>query len=584
MSFLAVFNADGAPVDGKMIGATDERENILSPSCQIALRWRVPDSDPEWRDARHAVELDGQFWLLGRIRLDRRAELCSLLGVSEADSDALLCLKAYADWGENCVERLYGDFCFVIWDERRRRLFCARDQLGVRPLFHACAGATWLVGDSLDVVARQSGLTHELDDFWIADFLTGPYCLDIDRTVYKHVKRLAPAHMLAVSRDGGVVRKYWTLDLREPIFYRRTSQYIDHFHHVLARAIKDRLPAVDPVGVSMSGGLDSTTLAAKAVEVAGDASRVVAFTHVFERLIPDEEAHFSALVAKRLGIAHKIFAVDNHIEVQWSDLFAPAQEPGGPSVRRSDRGAADSEMARRAKVWFFGEGPDNALTFEWRAHLRWLASRRDWLRLISTIGQYIRGKEMREWLMTIKNLRSPPQPMNAVPWTRIPEWVDRGFIENLGLAARAENAMNRLGRSDSWRPGAVASFASPIWQAYFELFDPVLSGSSLDARHPYADLEVLTFMLRTPPIPWGRRKRLIREAMKGVLPGDVLARDKAPLVADSRSKIERKSKPPPLSIDSTLRKFIDPAKLPDKTIEASALDKIYALDAWLKGR
>lgn len=580
MSFLAVFNAAGAPVDGEMIGAADECRTIVSPSRQIVLTWRLPVADQETKDARHAVEFNGQMHLLGRIRLDRRDELSSLLGASEADSDARLCLKAYADWGEDCVERLYGDFCFVIWDEGRRRLFGARDQLGVRPLFHARAGANWFVGNSLDVVARQSGLTHDLDDFWIADFLTGPYCLDIDRTVYKHVKRLAPAHLLAVSQDGGVIRKYWTLDPKEPIFYRHPSQYIDHFHQVLARAIKDRLPDAGRVGVSMSGGLDSTTLAAKAVEVAGDASRVVAFTNVFERLIPDEEAHFSALVAKRLGIAHRIFPVDNQIESQSSDLFAFSQEPGGPPVRRS---AAELEMALHAKVWFYGEGPDNALTFEWRAHLRWLARRRDWPRLVSTVGEYFRGKEMREWRMTIEILRSPASPTKALPWTRFPEWLDRGLIENLGLVARAENALGRLNVENCWRPNAFASFASPIWQAYYEQFDPALSGSSLDARHPYADLEVLTFMLRTPPIPWGRRKRLIREAMKDLLPGDVLRRDKAPLVADPHRALGG-SEPSPLSIESTLRKFIDPAKLPDRTVETGSLDKICALDAWLKGR
>lgn len=590
MSFLAVFNADGTPIDGETIGlmpAKAERHlKLLGPSRQIALLWTAPDAELEDRDARHAVELDGRFWLVGRIRLDRRGELCSLLGAPEKESDALLCLRAYAHWGERCVERLYGDFCFVLWDERRRQLFCARDQLGVRPLFHACADGSWFIGDSLDAVAGASGLTGELDDFWIADFLTGPFCLDVDRTVYEHVKRLAPAHTLTVSRDGGAVKKYWSLDLKEPIFYRRPSRYIEHFHHVLARAIEDRLPAAGRVGISMSGGLDSTTLAAKAVGVTGDASRVVAFTNVFERLIPDEEAHFSALVARRLGISHQLRAADDGYELQPNDLTVPVQEPGGPSVHRTNRRAVETEMASRAKVWLHGEGPDNALTFEWRAHLRWLARRRDWLRLLGAVGRYFRGKEAREWLMTVTHLRSSPQQgTNAVPWARFPDWLDREFAERLGLAARAASAMNRLRQNESWRPGAMASFTSPIWQTYFEYFDPVLSGSSLDVRHPYTDLEVLTFMLRTPPIPWGRRKRLIRDAMRGVLPEEVLARDKAPLTVDPRSKVERKEPFPPLSIDPALRRFIDPTKLPDAAaFGIEPLDKIRALDAWLRDR
>src|SRR5690554_913470 len=119
MGFLAIFNANGAPTDAKTAGPTqgaaDKGRNVLSPSRQVALRWRASDADLEWKDARHAVELDGQFWLLGRIRLDRRGDLCACLGASEEDSDALLYLKAYAHWGEGCVERLYGDFCFVLW-------------------------------------------------------------------------------------------------------------------------------------------------------------------------------------------------------------------------------------------------------------------------------------------------------------------------------------------------------------------------------------------------------------------------------------------------------------------------------------
>ena len=133
----------------------------------------------------------------------------------------------------------------------------------------------------------------------------------------------------------------------------------------------------------------------------------------------------------------------------------------------------------------------------------------------------------------------------------------------------------------------MASFTSPIWQMYFEHFDPALSGTSLDFRHPYADLEVLSFMLCTPPIPWGRRKQLIREAMRGRLPDEVLARDKAPLTVDRNTRVVRKTPLPPLSINPALRRFIDPTRLPDDSAGKSGidpLDKIRTLDAWLKSR
>jgi asparagine synthase (glutamine-hydrolysing) len=591
MSFLAVFNSDGAPVEDERIRMQHEElqrnVKLFGPTRHTALMWGDPDTDLDDRDVRHAVELDERFWLLGRIRLDERDDLCAVLSASETEPDALLCVRAYARWGQNCVDHLRGDFCFALWDEVRQTLFCARDHFGVRPMFYGRVKNSWLVSDSLDNVARCSGLTRELDDLWIADFLINGYCVDFDRTVYKDIKRLAPAHTLFASRSGGsAVKRYWTLELDEPIAYRHKSEYLDHFHEVLACAVKDRLPQ-GRVGIAMSGGLDSTTLAAKAVEVTGDASRVVAYTNYFDHLIPDEEQHFSALVAKKLKIAHTIRAVDDGYDPRLSDLDIQPQEPGGPSMRNTFRRAVEAEMASQAKVWFYGEGPDNALTFEWQSYLRWLSARRDWMRLGNAVAQYVRGKELREWPITIKKLIPRRREAVTISQPGIPQWIHKNLVARLDLGARAHGSMDLRRQTRHWRPRAIASFTSANWQSYLESHDSAISGTSLDCRHPFLDLRVLTFLLRTPPIPWARRKRLIREAMRGVLPEQVVTRDKAPLVADPCMKVVQKTPLSPLSIGETLCRFVDPAKLPDGSDLQSGVDplaKLRALDIWLRGR
>ena len=426
MSFFAVFNSDGAPVDSERIRAQHDEVlrnvKLLGPSRQTALMWADPDTDLEDKDVRHAVGLDERFWLLGRVRLDGRDELCAVLSASETEPDVLLCLRAYARWGENCVDHLRGDFCFALWDEVRQILFCARDQLGVRPMFYGRVKNSWSVSDSLDAVACYSGSTSDLDDFWIADFLINGYCVDFDRTVYKNIKRLAPAHTLVASQGDSAVKRYWTLQLDEPIAYRHKSKYLDHFHEVLACAVKDRLPR-GRVGIAMSGGLNSTTLAAKALEVTGDASRVVAYTNYFDHLIPDEEQHFSALVAKKLKLAHTLRAVDDSYYPQLSDLDIQPQEPGGPSMEGSFRRVIETEMASQAKVWFYGEGPDNALTFEWQSYLRWLTNRRDWMRLGGAVARYVRDKEAREWLMTVKKLNPRRREAETISQPGFPQWI-----------------------------------------------------------------------------------------------------------------------------------------------------------------
>ena len=590
MTFFVVFNSDGAPVDSERIRAryheVPRNVRLLGPTRQIALMWADPDTDLGSKDVRHPVEVDRRLWLLGRIRIDGREGLSAALSASETESDALLCLRAYIRWGENCVGHLRGDFCFVLWDEVRHMLFCARDQLGVRPMFYARIKNSWVVSDSLDTVACYSGLTGDLDDLWIADFLTKGYCVDFDRSVYKHIKRLAPAHALVGSLGDSAPKRYWALEVDEPIVYRRRSNYLDHFHEVLSRAVEDRLPP-GRVGIAMSGGLDSTTLAAKTLEVTGDASRVVAYTKYFDHLMPDDEPYFSALVARKLKLAHTLRAVDDVYDPQLFDLEIQPQEPEGSSMRSSFRRSVEAEMVSQAKVWFYGEGPDNALTFEWRPYLRWLINRRDWIRLGGAIAQYLRGKEAREWLMTVENMSTRRRDTETISQPGFPQWLHKDLVERFDLAARAQSSADRRRQTHPWRPRAIATFRNIMLQSYLEAHDTAISGTYLDCRHPFLDLRVLTFMLRTPPIPWGRRKRLIREAMRGVLPEEVLARDKAPLVADSRTKVVRKTPLSPLSIDETLHRFVDPAKLPAESHLQSGTDplaRLLALDSWLKSR
>ena len=250
MSFLVLFNSDSAPVDLGRLGRrpTEIADNIqvLGRARQVALIGSPSEPLRPGSDATQRAVLDARFWLIGRVRLDAREELCATIsrghGAFENCSDAVTCLRAYAIWGDRCLEHLRGDFCFAVWDEDRQRLFCGRDQLGVRPLFYAMQGSSWLVSDSLQLITAEATISGDLDDYWIADFLTTGFCIDLDRTVYKQVKRLPPAHTLSVCARGCAVQKYWTLEIQDPIYYTRPRNYVEHFQEVLALAIKDRLP------------------------------------------------------------------------------------------------------------------------------------------------------------------------------------------------------------------------------------------------------------------------------------------------------------------------------------------------------
>jgi asparagine synthase (glutamine-hydrolysing) len=588
MSFLVVFNSDYAPIGRERLDAEIASKNVqvLGKERQVAFIGSQTGSE-RGEDATRCEKLDRRFWLIGRIRLDARDELCSIVsgsqGALEDQSDALICLRAYARWGDRCLEYLRGDFCFVLWDEERQRLFCGRDQLGVRPLFYTRRANNWLISDSLDAIVTEVSLTGDLDNYWLADFLISGFCKDLDRTVYKHVKRLPPAHFLSVDARSGSVQKYWVLEIHDPIYYPRPSDYVERFQEVVTLAIRDRLPQ-DRVGISMSGGLDSSTLAALALRATGDASRVVAHTRHFERLMADEEAYFSPLVANRLGVRLALRAIDNvWYDPQWHkrELWTP--EPNSSIVRAAPERIIAAEMAKLAQVWFYGEGPDNALTFEWYPYLRWLFKKADWRHFGEAVVQYLLSKQAREWGATIDGCLKRWPTSERKPQLSLPQWLDEEFIEELQLVGRSPHLLKN---NHPWHPRAVASFTGSLWPHFLEQLDPLISGSSLVWRHPYLDLRVLTFLLSVPPIPWARRKLLIRKAMRDFLPEEILSRDKAPLSGNPVATVLEKQGLPDLALEGPILRYVNRNKLP-KTPDASVISqliRVYALDSWLNSR
>ena len=578
MSFLVIFSQDAALAAGSLEYRPAEA-HVLYSSDNVAFLVSVDQELP----ARvvYASCKDDRVFLVGRIRLDDRKALSEKLGIEATWTDDILCLRSYVRWGERCTEHIKGDFCFVIWDMDRHTLLCARDHLGIRPLFYSICGRCLVVSDSLEAI-RQQTLVSGLDDCWIVDFLTQGYSQEFHRSVYKDIRRVPPAHVLKVSPDGFQLRRYWRLELNSPLFFSDCRSYVDLFNELLACSIKDRLPQ-GVVGIQMSGGLDSTTLAAKTVEIFGSPDQVVAETRYFKDLIEDKEARISSIVAAQLSIRHFLTPVDDTFyDRLWSTREISSPEPTLAIITMGPQRSFTIEMAKQASVWFYGEGPDNALVFEWRAYLNWLLKKKDWKRFGEALILGGRVKPMREWPISFKNhvLRLWDKKVS-------PRWIQ----PELSARRRAEIAeLTNLSdefnaAAKSWHPRALRSFSDPIWQDFLEGFDCAISGTQLDWRHPYLDIRLLNFMLSVPPIPWARRKLLIRQAMKGMLPEEVLLREKTPLAEDPCAKIILKEGLPAVALSKDTRRYVEEAMLPNppkNPSEVYDLLRVRILDYWLK--
>lgn len=572
--FAALLSIGQEPIDVRQLGGEPSGLKVLGRARRAAFI-AGPGSTFD--------SLDERYWIVGRLRLDAREELRARLGAVPTVSDARLCLQAYEKWGETFTDYLAGDFAFVLWDDERQCLLGVRDRLGVRTLFHARSADAWLISDSLDWLAARDAGDRPLDDYWIADFLVLGVSREFERTVYRDIKRLAPAHLLKLGEGGLSLRRYWQLDIAEPIYLRGAQAYHERFRELLSRAMADRLPP-GRVGIAMSGGVDSTALAATAVEVTGDPSRIVAECEHYERLMHIREDHYASLAARHLGIELRIRPADDIAhDPQWRSRDLQSAEPSVALLNARNIQRVGREMAALAPVWLDGEGPDNALTLERNAYLGWL-KRRSWPRLAQALVQYAAAKGTLGWVQTIGRHTGLKREAELEPVDILPAWLKHDFADRLKLTERQEALGLGGDPSHPWHPTAFASFTSPIWQAYFDdhAFEEALGG--FEWRYPYLDLRVLEFMLSVPPVPWGWKKRLVREAMRGRLPAEVLARKKTPLSCYPEVATMRAIGLPALPERHNVSRYVDPNFLPQRAASDPDLALslgVHALDHWL---
>jgi asparagine synthase (glutamine-hydrolysing) len=587
---IAVVRTDGAPVDASDLGPMMTALRVRGPDacgteCQGAVglghAWLRTGDGPI--DQRQPLTLDGTTWIVADGRVDARSALAGKLCLDPSRPlggipDAELILRAYLAWGERSVERLVGDFAFAIWDGAARRLFCARDHLGIKPLYYATVGEWLLVSSAIEPIRRHSAVGDRLDDQAIADYLLFGHNADHAATAFHDVRRVPPAHTLEWSCGGIRLRRYWQLPIEDPI-YLRDEEYLEELRALLRQAVSDRLRA-PAVGIFLSGGLDSTTLAAMAATELPRTS-IRGFTIAYESLIADAEPEAAALAARELEIEARRVVADR--PAGWPEpLIGNAPEPFvaliETPVMRCYR-----EMARFSPVALYGEGPDNALFYDWRPYLSYMRRSARWSRLAADALQFVSHHKQFPLVRAIRHrLLTSTAAGSEVPL--IPRWMSPDLVARLNLRHRWALVMGPLPSQHAIRPTAYASLLMPLWHTIFDSLDPAYTGASLEVRYPYLDIRVLQFLLKVPAVPWCRDKHLLRLAMKGILPDAIRLRRKTPLAGGPEYERVRRYGLPPLRSTPRLRAFGAPELLGGDAPgpeEAGANVRFVVLSHWL---
>ena len=480
--------------------------------------------------------------LQANARIDDRAD--------ESLTDDELILDAYETWGEDCVQHLIGDFAFAIWDERKQQLFGARDHFGVKPFFYTHIDRQFGFSSSLNELRRNPHVSNTLNEIAVGDYLLFGVNQDLSTTIFKDIQRLPPGHTLTVANNEIRIRRYWTPSLpSREIRFPKDESYVNAFLEIFSNAVRDRL-RTERVAVSMSGGLDSTSLAA----IAREHSSVAAFTVVYDSLIPDEERHYSELAAKHLSIPITYVNADRYA------LFDGNMDQPEPFLLSPLTGQFNELLRSCAEF-----SPVALTGYDGDAFMHEPQPRRFQIRT--------RIKRM---------LRKPDS---------IPEWIDESFARETGLRERWKQFWANHGNhvNPVERPAAMRALNAKMWTSLFEGYDQSATRLKLEVRHPFLDLRLIEYLLAIPTKPWCVNKHILRCAMSDKLPVAVLNRPKTGLAGDPALQLVRHASVRWLDsfeVSPQLRAFVDlnrrrPVAEEETPDALWASLRVFALNYWL---
>ncbi len=497
----------------------------------VGLGHRLLATTPESLGEKQPVnDESGERRLVWDGRLDNRDELLADLGLVAGEatrwSDPELVLAAYRRWGLGAFPRLLGDFALALWDAGTRTLFCARDAFGVRPLYYHWDGKRLLVASETGALFADPGIPRRPDEAMIADYLLMGV-RDPERSFFAGVNQLRPAHVLRLDANGPRIERYWDADPSRELCYAREDDYLDEFRELFRQAVRRRLRATAPVGLLVSGGIDSTLVAAMAETVRRDehlGTELTAFTLLIEGFLEEE---WEALEGLRRAYGTDLRRIASPPRRNFQELFLESSEPPDhegiplvpavlrPVTARGCRvlltGVGADDLSRRAETGFI---QDLLRTGRLPGFLRHVRART----LAYADGSWAREAAELAWS------RLPARLRRAVKRTarrQPPPWLEPGFARRAGVSAWELPEPARRFRSRC-AEASYRALTRPDLATALGNLDATAAGFAIECRHPYLDRRLVEFFLAVPPrvkLRRGYRKRFVQDALAGIAPG-----------------------------------------------------------------
>ena len=540
-------------------------EDVLRDMAS-SLQHRGPDDEGFYRDERarlgfafrrlSIVDLargrqpmateDGRYWLIfnGEIynHLDIRSRLEAKGRRFLTNCDTEVILHTYAEYGPACVEHLDGMFAFAIWDSGQRSLFLARDRIGIKPVYYAMTGGSLVFGSEIKALFRHPDLNPRLNHDELARYLTF-LCVPPPNTLFEGIHKLRAGHTLLIreGREPEGQTRYWTP------FTKNTgpsseADLTEELRETLTRSIRARLMADVPFGAFLSGGVDSSGIVSIMSRILG--RPVETFSVGYKDNDEFNEFEYARQAARTFETNHHEVLIDhNDFRDFLPRLVEHQDEPIADPVCVPLYFVAKLARENGVVVTLVGEGSDE-LFFGYDFHNRiWKMVKRIWnpvsafprpvRSLLTHMAAPFLDVQRRDFLT---RLRQGGEPFWGGAVAFYPEEL-KSLAPTLASDRRREEIIDKLyGEIDSRKPGADFPTRVTYLELMFRLpelllmrVDKMAMAASVEGRVPFLDHRLVELAFRIPTdqkVKNGRTKHILKEALKDLLPPEILNRRK----------------------------------------------------------
>lgn len=512
--------------------------------CRLSIIDIAGGHQPMANTARNVwISYNGEVYNFRELRADLERRGCHF----QTQSDTEVILQCYESYGDDCVEKLRGMFAFAIWDQPRRKLFLARDRLGIKPLYYACTDRELLFASEIKAILTAGPIRPQFNKAILAEFLATRFCAG-NETFFVAIKKLQPGHTLTWTQAEGLIeRRYWSLPAILDESEQTLQQRAVELRWRLESAIRSHLVSDVPVGLFLSGGIDSTGLAAIMAPMLK--TPLQTFSVGYDYLDDQQNEDCNELVYARLAAA-SVSAMHHEISLSPQRFFSALpkliwheDEPIAFPSSIPLYFVSDLAARNQVKVVLSGEGADELFlgynryrVTAWNERFGrcyWAtipASQRIRLRhLVRRLPRSFGRYAERSFLALAPGARSLFYENFAV----FPASLRHQLISGPVILNTRDPFAISLRYFDEAPAGLLERMAHADLQTYLvELLmkqDQMSMAASIESRVPFLDQDVVEFAAAMPgtyKLRGWQTKAVLREALRGDIPDVILKRKK----------------------------------------------------------